>query len=120
MTDKAPSPIFVHTYDFLQWLVPCTLGFPKAQRGVMARQLQTQAFTLHETLVDAAMLGAPLDHLGQADAALAKLRTYLRLSRDLRLISPDQHEHTARFMAEIGRLLGGWVKKERQMAGLAR
>jgi len=112
---RQPSPVFVRTYDFLLWLVPRTLGFPRSQRGVLARKLQEQAFALHEALVDAAKEESaglpPAPYLRRADAALANLRTYTRMSRELHLITPQQYEHAARMLAEIGRLLGGWIKK---------
>ena len=111
MADTKQSPIFVRVYDLLLWLIPCTIGFPRSQRGVMARQLQAQAFALHDALVDAARGGDTRSELRRADAALAKLRTYMRLSYDLKLISMGQYEHAARMLAEIGRLLGGWMNK---------
>jgi hypothetical protein len=45
-----------------------------------------------------------------ADSELDKLRTHLRMCRDLSLISPGQYEHAARMLVEVGRLLGGWQK----------
>jgi hypothetical protein len=114
MTEREPSPIFVCTYDLLLWLIPRTLDFPRSQRAVMARQLQSQAFALHDALVDAAMGETPLPDLRRADATLAKLRTYLRLTHELGLLSMGQYEHAARMLAEIGRLLGGWIKKARE------
>ncbi len=116
MTQKS-SPIFARTYDLLLWLIPRTIDFPRSQRGIMARQLQTQAFGLHSELVDAAINSAdPWPHLRCADAALVKLRTYIRLSRELGILSPDQYAHAARMLAEIGRLLGGWIKKMGKLA----
>lgn len=110
MSRPEASPIFVRAYDLLLWLIPCTVGFPRSQRSILARQLQRQAFALHEALVLAAKQPHPGEELRRADAALVNLRTYLRLSRDLRLLSPGQYEHAARLLAEIGRLLGGWIK----------
>ncbi|MCW5851043.1 MAG: four helix bundle protein, partial [Anaerolineae bacterium] len=51
--------------------------------------------------------------LDQADVALAKLRFYLRLSLDMQWLSLGQYEHASRLTDEIGRLLGGWQRKER-------
>jgi hypothetical protein len=51
--------------------------------------------------------------LRRADAALTRLRTYLRLCRDLGLLSAGQHEHVSRLVDEVGRLLGGWRKVQR-------
>jgi hypothetical protein len=110
MSKHGPSPIFVRTYDLLLWLIPRTLDFPRSQRGVMARKLQAEAFALHDTLVDATKAEDPQPVLRRADAALARLRTYIRLSHELKLFSMGQYEHAARMLTEIGRLLGGWMK----------
>jgi hypothetical protein len=114
MARRRQSPIFVRTYDLLLWLIPRLLDFPRSQRGVMARQLRIQAFALYDVLVEAAMCPAgddPLPELRRADAELTKLRTYVRLSHELELFSAGQYEHAARMLVEIGRLLGGWIKK---------
>lgn len=104
------SPIFVKTYDLMAWLIPRTLAFPKSQRGVLARQVQAQTFALYEALVDAGLSEAPHAHLCRADACLTKLRTYLRLCRDLHLLSVGQYGYASQQVAQVGRLLGGWFK----------
>ena len=48
--------------------------------------------------------------LPRADVALAQLRVYLRLRRDMELLSMSQYEHAARLVDEVGRLLGAWRK----------
>ena len=104
------SPIFIKHYDLMLWLLPCTLKFPKSQRGVLARQLQSELFRIQEALVEAGAGHDPKPGLENADKALIRLRTYLRLSRDLKLLSPGQYEHVSKLAAEVGRLLGGWIK----------
>jgi hypothetical protein len=104
------SPIFVKYYDLMAWLIPRTLAFPKRQRGVLARQIQTELFRTYEHLVDAGMSDHPQVSLERVDQGLVRLRTYLRLSRDLRLLSPRQFQHGGRLVSEVGRLLGGWRK----------
>lgn len=94
----------------MAWLIPRTLAFPKSQRGVLARQVQQLLFGLHEALVDAALSTEARMHLQRADAHLTKLRTYLRLCRDLHLLSVAQYGHASQQAAEVGRLLGGWIK----------
>jgi hypothetical protein len=104
------SPIFVKSYDLMVWLIPRTLAFPKSQRGVLARQVQTQLFALYENLVDAGMSNTPLPHLHRADASLTKLRGYLRLCHDLKLLPINQYGYASQQVAQVGRLLGGWLK----------
>ncbi len=105
------SPIFTKTYDMLRWLLPQTVKFPRQQRFVLAAAIQQTALRLQEQLVEAAYAEHPLPRLREADVTLAKLRIYLRLCRDLELLKFNQYEHGARMLNEIGRLLGGWMKK---------
>lgn len=105
------SPIFIKYYDLMLWLIPLTLTFPKSQRGVLARQIQTELFRTYEHLVKAGMSAQPHASLQEVDQGLIRLRTYLRLSRDLRLLSPKQFRHAGALAAEVGRLLGGWQKR---------
>jgi hypothetical protein len=112
------SPIFTKTYDLMIWLIPRTLAFPKSQRGVLARQLQGQVFAFYDLLVEAAMNKDPLPELRKADATLIRLRTYLRLSKELELLSVGQYEHASKLVSEVGRLLGGWIKPLERTAGV--
>jgi hypothetical protein len=105
------SPIFTRTYDLLRWLIPQTIKFPRQQRFVLAEAVQRTALRFQEELIEAAYAETPLPALRRADITLVKLRTYLRLCRDLELLAFNQYEHGARRVDEIGRLLGGWIKK---------
>ena len=113
MVDPRPqSPIFVKTYDFLLWLVPLTLKFPKSQRFLLAERLSGMALDFYDLILDAVM--EPEHEPGRlvaADRLLTKIRLYIRLSYDLGCISQGQFEHAARRVDEIGRLMGGWQKK---------
>jgi hypothetical protein len=104
------SPIFSRTYDLVRWLIPMTIKFPRQQRFVLAEAVQRVVLRLQEDLIEAVRLPDPVPALRQADVDLTKLRFYLRLCLDLKLVSMGQYEHAAGMMAEIGRLLGGWKK----------
>lgn len=105
------SPLLAKTYDFLQWLLPHTAQFPKAHRHGLARHLQEIALAFYDTLIEARLVRPNDTHLRRADQDLAKLRQYLRLSRDLGFLSFNQYEYASRLISEMGRLLGGWLKK---------
>jgi cytosine/adenosine deaminase-related metal-dependent hydrolase len=104
------SPIFAKTYDLLTWLLPATTKFPREHRFVMARAVQESALRFQERLIEAGLGGERTERgaLAQADVELTKLRFYLRLSRDLGLITPRQYQHVAENVTEVGKLLGGW------------
>jgi len=107
------SPIFARTYDLLVWLIPRTTQFRREQRFVLGKAVQETALRFQESLIEAAMSGSRGRQraLVRADVDLTKLRFYLRLCRDLELITPRQYRHVAEMVTEIGRLLGGWRKK---------
>jgi 23S rRNA-intervening sequence protein len=107
-----PSPLFSRTHDFLVWLLPRTESFPRSQRFVVTKRLQDAALDFQELIVDAegARGAQRLDRLRQADAALGKIRLYLRLCREWGWLTPGQYQHAAQMIAEMGRLLGGWIK----------
>jgi len=105
------SPIFARTYDFIKWLIPLTVKFPRHQRFVVAATMQQAALGLQEQLIRAVRLPDTTSQLKMADVELDKLRFYLRLSYDLGYISLGQQRHGGQMLAEIGRLLGSWQKK---------
>jgi four helix bundle protein len=104
--------IFPRTYDFITWLIPLTMNFPRSQRFVVTRRLQDAALEFQELLIEAnARRGAARgERLRAADAELLKVRLYLRLCEKWQWITPGQYYHASELVAEIGRLLGGWIK----------
>lgn len=105
--------IFTRTFDLLTWLLPRCETFPRAQRLVVTKRLQDAALDLQEHLITANAAGPGamrIEQLTAADAALTRLRLYLRLAHRWHWLSDGQYEHVATMVAEIGRLLGGWLK----------
>jgi hypothetical protein len=80
------------------------------------------ALDLQEALFDAHSQGGSTRqrHLRAADAGLNKLRLYLRLAHRWRWINDGQYEHVSRLVAEIGRLLGGWLRQSQGAASSGR
>lgn len=104
--------IFTRTYDFIAWLLPLTEKFPRSQRFVVTRRLTDAALDFQEHIIEAnARRGrVRADTLRTADAELLKVRLYLRLCEKWQWLSPSQYRHASGLVAEIGRLLGGWLK----------
>ncbi|MFZ5517077.1 MAG: diversity-generating retroelement protein Avd [Candidatus Zhuqueibacterota bacterium] len=105
------SPLFIKTYDFLKWLLEHTQQYPKSQRFVLAQRVNDAALNFHELLIKATKSMKKLPVLYEADYELERLRLNLRLSKDLALLKFNHYEHGARQLTEIGKLLGGWIKK---------
>lgn len=111
--------IFTRAFDFLDWLIPRTMDFPRSQRFVVTRRLQDAALDFYECILDANYRQgqARLEKQRQADAALDKVRQYLRLAARWKWLSRDQHRHISAIVAELGRLLGGWIKQTAKTVG---
>jgi four helix bundle protein len=106
------SPLFTRTYDLILWLIPETQKFPRVYRFGLAERIQRLCMDFQDALVAAgkSKTDERRTWLRRADVQLEQLRTWLRMARDLQLITVRQYEHAARLMAEVGRLLGAWIK----------
>lgn len=106
------SPIFVKTHDFVRWLLEHTIKFPKSQRFVMAKRTEDAALDFYDLLIKASKDGSERRQvLKDADLQLERIKHYLRLCVELNLLSVSQYEHASKAIFEIGKLLGGWMKK---------
>lgn len=105
--------ILTRTFDLLIWLLPRAEKFPAAQRFVVTKRLTDAALDFQEALFDANAHGGAnrLAHLIDADAHLDKLRLYLRLAHQWRWLTAGQYQHVSAMVAEIGKLLGGWMRQ---------
>ena len=107
------SPIFVKTFDFLKWIISTTEKFPKSQRFFLAKRLNDAVFNFYETIVEVAIKKGrkQKENLQKADAYLFNVRHYVRLSNEMGYISFKQYKFASTSIEEIGRLIGGWMKK---------
>lgn len=104
--------ILTRTFDLLTWLLPKSEKFPKAYRFTLTQRIMNAALDFQEALFDALSQGGTTrhKHLRTADAHLNKLRLYLRLIHHLGWLNDGQYRHVSAMIAEIGHLLGGWLK----------
>jgi hypothetical protein len=106
--------IFVRVYDLLRWLLPKSEQFPKSYRNTVTQRLMDSVLDLQEALSEAQSQRSQqrLAALRKADACLARLRVYLRLVHQWQWLNHGQYQHVSEMEAEIGRLLGGWIRQE--------
>ena len=104
--------ILTRTFDLLAWLLPRAEGFPKVHRFTVTQRLLNAALDFQEALFDANSQGGTTrqKYLRTADSHLNKLRLYLRLAHHWKWINDGQYRHVSVMVAEIGSLLGGWLK----------
>jgi len=110
---KQPMVIFTRSFDFVHWLIPRTMDFPRSQRFVVTKRLQDAALDFYEHLTVANQCRGRhrLQSLRKAEVALDKTRHYLRMAATWGWLSGGQYQHAAQMLTELGRLLGGWIKQ---------
>lgn len=106
--------IQVRTFDLLTWLLPKAEKFPRLYRHTLTQRMMNVALIFQETLILAQSYRGRerLRQLRECDALLNQLRMYLRLVHHWHWINDGQYQHVSLIVAEIGRLLGGWLRQE--------
>ena len=106
--------LFSHLYPLTAWILERVASFPKPARFTIGERISLEALQLLEGIAEAQYVSEKLRLLERADRHLIRLRILLRLARDVRCLSPRQHEHVTEKLAEAGRMLGGWIAYERR------
>ena len=106
------SPLFVKTFDLMAYLLSVVAKFPRNQRGGMGRRIEETGFALLDLLLTARKCSVEERPglLRQADIELDKLRYTVRLCHALELLGQNQYRHASGLLAEVGKLLGTWIK----------
>ena len=97
-------------YQFLLWLLPMVEKYPRAKKFTLGDRIENTALDVLESLMKATFTRARDQSLSDANLGLDRLRFFMRLSQELRLIDLRKYEHAAREIDGVGRLIGGWAK----------
>jgi hypothetical protein len=105
--------LLTRLFDLLNWLLPKAERFPRVYRQTVTLRLMNAALDCQEAVfVAQSGRGARRQSaLQDADAALNRLRLYLRLAHGWRWLNDSQYAHVSAQVVEIGKLLGGWIKQ---------
>ena len=112
--DERMLPVTQKAYDLLLWLVLRVERFPRAHKFTLGDRLETAALDLNLALLEAGHAHSKERVLHRANRLLDQIRILLRLARDLRVLTPRQHEYASGSVEELGRMVGGWLKWSRE------
>lgn len=95
---------------FINYIYPILQRAPRAH-GI-ARDAMLRALFDQVELLKIAGKSGNASRLYSADAQLSLLRFYLRfmVHSSRKIITPHQHQVAQVHMAEVGRMIGGWIK----------
>jgi hypothetical protein len=105
-------------YQTFLWVDERVASFPQLPRRLLGQRLAAAILDALVATTEAAYLRGPprLQRLDEANRFLTVGRILLRISRDRRHISLDQHEHAMRLVDDWGRQIGGLLRAERARA----
>jgi len=106
--------IYQKVYDLILYIFPIVAKFPKNQRFVLGQQIENGLINLEKLIVQANKEKDKKRTLFKVDVELEQVRLLFRLAHDLGFINMKKYEHISEGLAEIGRLLGGWMRRVRQ------
>lgn len=104
------APLYVESHDLGRWLIEKASSWPvDAHLGALV----TAAGCDLATAVSLALTfpASRAEHLCEADTSIVRLRTLLRLAKDLNLMSPAGLRYAHGRLQAIGRMVGGWTKR---------
>jgi len=103
-------PIIQKTFDMLLWLIPKIDKFPRKQKFLLGERIESKALDFLGLLQKARYMGQKKNVLLEAHVTFEQFKTLVRLALGLNLLSGKAYRYLSQYIAEIGRMLGGWIK----------
>ena len=101
-------PRFQVTYDLIIEIHKRVDNFPRVHRYSIGEKIKNIGFDLLDLIIKANSVEDKTIYLQQAEDVLEKLKIYIRLCFDLKILGSKGFEFLIREMDEIGRQLNKW------------
>jgi len=106
--------LYQKVYDLILYSFPIINQFPKSQKYVLGQQMENSMVTLLKMIVAANLERDKMLSLKKIDSELQVLKSLVRLSKDLKFINLKRYQVFSIKLTEIGKILGGWINKNKQ------
>lgn len=103
--------------DFMEYAYPALQQFPKSEKYAMAADIKLCMDVMLERCVEAEKAYYKKTTLRELDVAIAKCKTYIKMAHRLGFLPEKKHNIMQDFLYEIGRMVGGWIKKMEETEG---
>lgn len=98
------------TEDAIEYLYIALKHFPKSERFTLCADIKQSMYKIMRLIIQANKSKNKLTILYEIDTELDVLRMLIRLSMKMGFMPFKKYEVTSGYLAEIGRMLGGWIK----------
>lgn len=105
-------PIFTKLYDFYNLLTHAISSFPKTKRYTLGQEIDRQILLSIEILLSIPLKDEKISALKNLGVKIDLLKILLRLAKDNQCLSEKDYLLLQTNLAEIGRMLGGWIRSQ--------
>lgn len=106
---KQDLQIRLKVEEMIQYGYAPLRNFPKSEKHVLSAEIRQSMFRLLRLVIIVNRRYHKKTTMQDLDAELDLLRSLVRLSQELGYLPFRQYEIWARHLAEIGRMVGGWL-----------
>ncbi|MBI3584181.1 MAG: diversity-generating retroelement protein Avd [Nitrospinae bacterium] len=102
--------IYQKVYDFALYFFPIVDKFPKYEKFVLCTHIKNCVLDIARGIIRTNKSRNKKPLMYDIDVKLEELKFLIRFAHDRKHLSHKSYEHSGKLIAEIGRLLGGWIK----------
>lgn len=88
--------------------------FPKSEKYALAADIKNSMYKTLELIIVANKHYYKKNTLRELDVEVDKLKTLVRLSKDLGFLPFKKYKILTAYIVEIGKMVGGWIKSTKQ------
>lgn len=110
-------PIYLDTYKLLQWAVQVTRNLPRDYKRLVGEKLRSELIEMTVLIFRANVATDKVPHIQKVRERLQVVELMLRMSKDMKWISPKQYGTAIQFTQKIGKQATGWSNASKSPAG---
>ncbi len=96
--------------DFIEYTYPGLQQFPKSERYAMVADMKHSMDNMLRLAITAEKKLTKKTTLQELDIEIMVMKTYVKMSYRLGFLPVKRRDVMNDYLAEIGRMLGGWIK----------
>lgn len=111
---KNDFPLLKKFYEITDWLMDKAEKFPKVVRFTFSNRIVNLSLDILEKINYAVYKKERLVILQEISSYIENLRILIRLAKDRQYLSIKQYKFISKEIDEAGKMLGGWIKSEKE------
>lgn len=111
---KEDYPIFVKWLQITDWVMQAMEKLPKSARFTLANRIINLTLDILESIIEAIYTKQRLHILEKINLYMEKLRVLHRICYNRHYLSISQFEYISLEINEAGKMIGGWINREKK------